>query len=97
MLSSEAIDFERLRTRCFQGCPDGEGIRATCWKILLGYLPPDTTSWEAVLESKRALYHQLVKETIINPHEDEESDSGEIVDHVNHQSPFIIDRYIIEH
>ena len=40
----------------------------------------------------RALYHQLVKETIINPHEDEENDSGEVVDHVSRQSPFIIDR-----
>lgn len=30
----------------------------------------------------RALYHQLVKETIIDPHAEEESDAGEIVDHV---------------
>ncbi|CAI8055926.1 TBC1 domain family member 13 [Geodia barretti] len=101
MLSSEAIDFERLRTRCFQGCPDGEGIRATCWKILLGYLPPDTSSWEAVLESKRALYHQLVKETIINPHEDEESDSGEVVDHPLNPNPesswnrFFVDNQVL--
>ena len=38
----------------------------------------------------RALYHQLVKETIIDPHAEEESDAGEIVDHVGvltHVSP----------
>ena len=31
----------------------------------------------------RALYHQIVKETIIDPHAEEETDSGEIVDHVS--------------
>jgi hypothetical protein len=101
MLSSEAIDAERLRTRCFQGCPDGEGIRATCWKILLGYLPSGTTSWDSLLESKRALYHQLVKETIIDPHAEEETDSGEVVDHPLNPDPesswnrFFVDNQVL--
>ena len=38
----------------------------------------------------RALYHQLVKETIFDPHAKEESDSGEVVDHVSHYTPSLV-------
>ena len=31
----------------------------------------------------RVQYHQLVKETIIDPHAEEEADSGEVLDHVS--------------
>lgn len=40
------------------------------------------TSSDVIPTLCRALYHQLVKETIIDPHAEEESDAGEIVDHV---------------
>ncbi|KAI4471703.1 hypothetical protein MML48_1g15802 [Holotrichia oblita] len=31
------------------GIPDDQGLRALCWKLLLGYLPPERESWQNVL------------------------------------------------
>ncbi|KAL5483710.1 hypothetical protein EMCRGX_G020117 [Ephydatia muelleri] len=81
LLSAEIIDRVKLHKLCFEGCPDTDGIRATCWKLLLGYLPWDTRQWDAELAKKRATYQQLMTEVIINPHDTEGASGGDIIDH----------------
>ncbi|XP_066294183.1 TBC1 domain family member 13-like [Branchiostoma lanceolatum] len=66
-LETEKIDLKHLRSLCFQGIPDGRGLRSKCWKILLNYLPPLTTDWTDFLKKQRALYQQLLEELIITP------------------------------
>ena len=39
------------------GIPDEPGLRATAWKVLLGYLPPDKRMWSTVLNSQRLSYY----------------------------------------
>ncbi|KAG9326901.1 hypothetical protein KVV02_001425 [Mortierella alpina] len=52
---------------CFGGIPDKPGIRQTCWKILLGYLPLDKSKWESRRMEQRRLYYSFVKDLIVEP------------------------------
>lgn len=61
------IDMRNLRAFAFYGIPDGGGLRAIAWKLLLGYLPPDQRQWEETLRRKRAEYSRFCKDLIINP------------------------------
>ncbi|XP_003387077.1 PREDICTED: TBC1 domain family member 13-like [Amphimedon queenslandica] len=85
VLSKEEIDIEELRRLCFYGCTDKEGIRATCWKILLGYLPVKRKYWEEELRRQRSSYHRLMNDVIINPYKEE--DQTEAVDHPLNPNP----------
>lgn len=42
------------------GIPDESGLRATAWKVLLGYLPPDKRTWSSSLCSQRLSYYVCV-------------------------------------
>ncbi|KAF9425060.1 hypothetical protein BGZ94_007874 [Podila epigama] len=65
-------DFREL---CFGGIPDKPGLRQTCWKVLLGYLPLDKSRWDSVLMEQRRLYYakalmsytSFVKDLIVEP------------------------------
>lgn len=67
LLQADVVDLKKLRELCFQGCPDQDGIRATCWKLLFGYLPPETKLWESLLKGQRDVYHQLLDEVLVGP------------------------------
>ncbi|KAK9728464.1 hypothetical protein K7432_001067 [Basidiobolus ranarum] len=69
---SSIVDMEQLRKLCFQGIPDEQGIRPTCWKLLLGYLPPDKTQWSKILTENRICYYNFVKDLTVDPGEEEE-------------------------
>ncbi|KAL8026571.1 hypothetical protein ABFS82_14G036300 [Erythranthe guttata] len=58
-----------LRRLASQGIPDGAGIRATVWKLLLGYLPSDRSLWPSELAKKRSQYKQFREELLMNPSE----------------------------
>lgn len=81
------VDVRKLKQLCFQGCPDVEGIRATCWMLLLGYLPPKVSDWDRVLQEQRAAYLRLRQEVLSSPHLAEQSDTGEMVDHPLNPDP----------
>ncbi|XP_078603758.1 TBC1 domain family member 13-like [Branchiostoma floridae x Branchiostoma japonicum] len=83
-LEAEKIDTKLLRSLCFQGIPDGRGLRAKCWKILLNYLPPLTTDWTDFLKKQRALYQQLLEELIITPGKQGSGTSREDVTFADH-------------
>lgn len=58
-----------VRKLASQGIPDAAGIRATVWKLLLGYLPVDRGLWPAELTKKRSQYKHFKDELLMNPSE----------------------------
>ena len=69
------INLQELRRLSSQGIPEEGSHRALAWRILMGYLPPDTSKWEAVLKRDRGLYRNLVSELFVRPgHHEEEVD-----------------------
>ena len=66
----------------FPGIPDGCGIRSTCWKILLNYLPYEKTDWKDVLDKQRNAYTQFIKTMIVDP-----NNAGDGHDHPLSSSP----------
>ncbi|XP_022875023.1 TBC1 domain family member 13 isoform X3 [Olea europaea var. sylvestris] len=66
-LSRKIINMGELRRIASQGIPDGDGIRATVWKLLLGYLPPDRALWPSELAKKRSQYKHFKEELLMNP------------------------------
>ncbi|ORY01100.1 RabGAP/TBC [Basidiobolus meristosporus CBS 931.73] len=70
---SSSVDVERLQRLSFQGIPDEQGIRPTCWKLLLGYLPPDKSLWSKILSENRICYYNFVRDLIVDPGEEEEA------------------------
>ncbi|AQK98894.1 Ypt/Rab-GAP domain of gyp1p superfamily protein [Zea mays] len=66
-LSKKVIDLDELRMLAAQGVPDAAGVRATVWKLLLGYLPNDRSLWEQELAKKRGQYAAFKDEFLTNP------------------------------
>ncbi|ORX93333.1 RabGAP/TBC [Basidiobolus meristosporus CBS 931.73] len=83
---SQTVDVTYMKKLCFQGIPDEQGIRPTCWKLLLGYLPPDKTQWGSILTENRVCYYNFVKDLIVNPGE-EDSVSPTGSDHPLNNAP----------
>jgi hypothetical protein len=74
-ISSHTINLQELRRLASQGVPDDCTLRPIAWRVLLGYLPLDTSKWQSVLDRDRALYRNLVNELFVSsedhPFEDE--------------------------
>ena len=74
-VSSHTINMQELRRLASQGVPDDCTLRPIAWRVLLGYLPLDTSKWKSVLDRDRALYRNLVNELFVpsedHPFEDE--------------------------
>ncbi|XP_059609339.1 TBC1 domain family member 13 [Phlebotomus argentipes] len=75
-LANDVIDLRSLKQLCFNGIPDGGGFRALCWRLLLGYLGPQRSTWTQTLQKKRQLYQQFIDEMIVSP-----GTSGGSLDH----------------
>ncbi|KAM3327139.1 TBC1 domain family member 13 [Capsicum chacoense] len=68
-LSRKIINMGEVRKLASQGIPDGAGIRATVWKLLLGYLPTEKALWPTELAKKRSQYKNFKEELLMNPSE----------------------------
>lgn len=68
-LSRKEINLEKLQRIASSGIPDGGGMRATIWKLLLGYLPPSQDIWEKELKESRMKYARLKEEFLLSPTE----------------------------
>mmetsp|Transcript_3058 Transcript_3058/g.11865 ORF Transcript_3058/g.11865 Transcript_3058/m.11865 type:complete len:586 (+) Transcript_3058:65-1822(+) len=59
----EFLNLALLRRLCAEGVPEEvPALRATVWKVLLGYLPANVLRWGESLSRTRALYLQLLRE-----------------------------------
>ncbi|XP_031556104.1 TBC1 domain family member 13-like [Actinia tenebrosa] len=83
-LNAPVINMRKLRTLCFNGIPDVSGIRAVCWKLMLGYLPPERETWSTVLSKQRSVYQQFVQEIIIDESQGLQSGPEGKDTHVDH-------------
>ncbi|XP_043701426.1 TBC1 domain family member 13-like isoform X4 [Telopea speciosissima] len=68
-LSQKVINLERLQRIASSGLPDGGGLRARVWKLLLGYLPASRDLWEGELLADRSKYAKLKEELLSSPSE----------------------------
>ena len=57
LISSTILDENRIRQLCMSGIPDEK--RPLYWRILLGYLPKETSRWEPFLQAQRELYNEI--------------------------------------
>jgi len=73
ILSQEKINRVEFDKACFQGIPDGSGLRSICWKILLNYLPPCRSDWDAVLTKQRNAYNQFIRTMIVDPNQSQDT------------------------
>lgn len=58
-LDVSEIDIAYARRLAAEGIPDGKGLRAGYWKLLLYYLPSTTADWHHHLKQKRSSYREL--------------------------------------
>lgn len=68
-LSQKEINLEKLQRMASSGLPDGRGLRATAWKLLLGYLPSTRELWEKEQTENRLKYAKLKEELLSSPSE----------------------------
>mmetsp|Transcript_12651 Transcript_12651/g.27372 ORF Transcript_12651/g.27372 Transcript_12651/m.27372 type:complete len:433 (+) Transcript_12651:156-1454(+) len=58
LLSEPVVDIDALRELCWNGIPPD--LRPTCWRLLLGYLPPAKARQATTLARKRLEYQEMV-------------------------------------
>ncbi|XP_021276107.1 TBC domain-containing protein C1952.17c-like isoform X2 [Herrania umbratica] len=68
-ISQKEVNLEKLQRIASTGLPDGGGLRATVWKLLLGFLPPSRDLWEKELTENRQKYSKLKEELLLTPSE----------------------------
>ncbi|KAG2498137.1 hypothetical protein HYH03_003895 [Edaphochlamys debaryana] len=73
-LRGSTINIHNLKRLAFHGIPDHGNLRATVWKLLLGYLPLCPEEWPKELAKRRTQYHIFCDELIVDPSKD--SDPG---------------------
>ena len=59
LLSAPILDEGRIRQLCMTGIPDER--RPIYWRILLGYLPKETSRWQSFLKAQRDLYVEIAE------------------------------------
>lgn len=63
VLHQSKINKNSLESICFQGIPDEcNGLRAFCWKLLLGYLPDYSAKWKSTLDTNRKNYENYLQD-----------------------------------
>ena len=60
VLNEPVVDIEALRELAWSGIPPN--LRPLCWRLLLGYLPPNKERRDQILGRKRREYRELIPE-----------------------------------
>ncbi|KAG2442314.1 hypothetical protein HXX76_002400 [Chlamydomonas incerta] len=66
-LRGSTINLHALKRLAFHGIPDKGNLRATVWKLLLGYLPLAPEDWAKHCAARRTQYHVFCDELIVDP------------------------------
>lgn len=85
-LNADIANLSTLRHLVMSGgipdTTDDPTLRATVWKLLLGYLPPTKSHRQQELHTRHSQYSQFCKELIVNPHDDNNNNNqDEVEDH----------------
>ena len=63
ILDSPVVNVDKLKLGCRFGIPDEcKGLRSLCWRLLLGYLPPDKAKWVKRIEETKKHFFELQDE-----------------------------------
>eukprot|EP00892_Ulva_mutabilis_P000974 jgi/Ulvmu1/10878/UM007_0054.1 len=62
LIQAEQVSLRDLGRLASAGIPAGKGVRARCWQLLLGYLPPRRDSWQETLVKRREEYASFCKD-----------------------------------
>ena len=66
-INNDDLELAEIRSLAFHGIPDGNAsyrhMRPICWRLFLGLLPPDKTTWDATLSAKRQEFQLLKHKT----------------------------------
>jgi hypothetical protein len=66
--SQGEIHLRLVQSLAFSGVPDeARGLRPLVWKLLLNYLPPDSSLWVETLARQREVYEHFKREFLKNP------------------------------
>ncbi|PSR84508.1 TBC1 domain family member protein [Actinidia chinensis var. chinensis] len=95
-LSLQEINLEKLQRIASLGLLDGGGLRATAWKLLLGYLPASRDLWEKELAENRLKYAKLKEELLLSPSEFSRR-NGEVSDTNKHCADSDVDGPLERH
>ncbi len=69
ILGKRRINMTMLRSLAFRGIPsEVPALRPIIWRVLLGYLPRETSKWEAYLKQQKAIYEEWKKDLIVEPY-----------------------------
>lgn len=60
LLNEPVVDIEALQELAWSGIPPN--LRPLCWRLLLGYLPPNKERRDQILARKRREYRELIPE-----------------------------------
>ena len=67
-LSASTVDIDELRRIIWaHGTPSAPWARPLAWKLLTGYLPPDSLDWHSHLSNMRAHYWTTVHDVTVDP------------------------------
>ncbi|KAK7388689.1 hypothetical protein VNO78_23514 [Psophocarpus tetragonolobus] len=99
-LSQREINLEKLQRIASTGIPDGGGLRATAWKLLLGYLPSSHDLWDKQLKENRQKYAYLKEDLLRHPSEHIWNEYEELClakQHVDYEVDGPLSRHEISH
>lgn len=66
--SHRVIHMRLVQSLAFSGVPDdARGLRPLVWKILLNYLPLDSSTWAETLAQQRQIYEQFKRDFLRSP------------------------------
>ena len=75
---NKPIDRQKLESLAFHGITDEiKGLRPLVWRILLNYLPDDTTQWDDTLRDNHTSYNIYKEELIAKPKLDFDNNANE--------------------
>lgn len=81
ILNRRKVDIAMLRSLSFRGIPNEiKGLRPLVWKVLLGYLPRETSKWEDEMRENKKTYDYYMETIIVIPDmENEEKNNKNFV------------------
>ena len=68
IINKRKIEIAMLRSISFRGIPSEiNGLRQIVWKILIGYLPRETSKWEEIMIENKKIYAEIKEDYIVIP------------------------------
>lgn len=83
VINQKEINIDSLRKLSFTGVPpEVRGLRPMVWKLLLGCLPTDPTTWDDFIRTNFQTYEDFKRELIVKPQlKAQDEQRKQVIDH----------------